>query len=133
MSNLNNIALGLGKREYSDGSGYYAQSGLKQGDISLPATITLLDFQTGLNDAEGVLTAGFSLPAVTTFQEGLGIQVLMDGNIVYEFKSPDGFYRNIPNGINLFIPRQVQLTVLSLNTSGNNSQSRCAILKAKYI
>jgi len=133
MTNLNNIAFGLGKREYSDGSGYYANSGLKAGDFTLPAVITLLDFETGLNDAEAVLTPGFSLPTVTTFQEGLGIQVLMDGNIVYEFKSPDGFYRNVPNGINLFIPRQIQFTVLSLNTSGNNGQSRCAILKAKYI
>tara|TARA_Y100000401_G_scaffold101974_1_gene91925 strand:+ start:783 stop:1184 length:402 start_codon:yes stop_codon:yes gene_type:complete len=133
MSNLNNISFGLGKREYSDGSGYYGQSGLKTGDATLPATITLLDFNTGLTDAEAILTAGFSLPITTAVNEGLGIQVLMDDNIVYEFKSPDPFYRNIPNGINLFLPRQVQFKVLSLNTNGNNGQSRCAIIKAKYI
>lgn len=133
MSNLNNIALGLGKREYSDGSGYYGNSGLKTGDATLPATITLFDFNSGLKDAEGILTAGFSLPITTAANEGLGIQILFDDNIVYEFKSPDPFYRNIPNGINIFIPRQIRFKVLSLNTNGNNGQSRCATLTAKYI
>tara|TARA_Y100000401_G_scaffold114877_1_gene117565 strand:- start:2175 stop:2564 length:390 start_codon:yes stop_codon:yes gene_type:complete len=111
----------------SDGKKWYAYSGLKQGDISVPAVVPLVEVENvGLRDSILIIQPYYSLPAVTTFQEGLGVQVLFNDIIVYEFKSPDGFYRNQQEPIHLFIERQTNLKVLSLNTSGNNSQSRGA-------
>ena len=109
---------------------WYVYCGLKQGDITNPATVELVNVpNTGLKDSYIQIQPFFGLPVSTSANEGLGIQVLIDDEIVYEFKGPDPFYRNIPESINLFVPRQSNVKILSLNTSGNNSQSRgCTVL-----
>lgn len=114
----------------SIGDKWFSYSGLKTGDFSLPATIELIRIpNTGLKDSLVQIQPYFSLPTVTTFQEGLGIQIQIDDKIVYEFKSPDPYYRDIQTPINLFVPRQSKFVVLSLNTNGNNGQSRgCTVL-----
>ena len=118
----------------SVGDKWFAYSGLLQGDASVPAVIELINVpNTGLRDCLMKVQPFYSLPAVTTFQEGLGIQINFDDNIVYEFKSPDGFMRDIQTPIDLFVPRQTKVTILSLNTSGNNSQSRGATALGYYL
>ena len=118
----------------SVGDKWFSYSGLKLGDASLPAVIELVRIpNTGLKDSLVKIQPYFSLPANTNFQEGLGIQVLLDDEIIYEFKSPDAYYRNIQTPIDLFIPRQSNLIINSLNTSGNNSQSRGCTVVGYYL
>ena len=111
----------------SSGRKWFAYSGLQFGDASLPAVIPLVSIENvGLEDSVLVIKHYYGLPVSTASQQGLGIQIQIDDIIVYEFKGPDGFYRDLPQPINLFIPRQSKLDVLSLNTSGNNGQARGA-------
>ena len=124
------INVGQVATNLSDGERFYAYSGLLQGDVTNPATVTMVDVpNTGLKDSYLQVTPYFGLPVSTAGNEGLGIQIIIDDVIVYEFKSPDPYYRNILVPINLFVPRQSNLVILSLNTTGNNTQSRgCTVL-----
>lgn len=114
----------------SQGERFYVYGGLKTGDATNPATVNLVSIDNvGLRDCYVQIQPYFSLPASTATNEGLGIQILIDDEIVFEQKSPDPFYRDVQQPINLFVPRQSKLTILSLNTSGNNTQSRgCSVL-----
>ena len=118
------------QQNLAESNRWYSYSGLKQGDISVPAVIELTNIpNVGLKDCYIQVQPYFGLPNSTGASQGLGIQIQVDEQIVYEFKGPDPFYRNIPESINLFIPRQSAIKILSLNTSGNNSQSRgCTVL-----
>lgn len=114
----------------SNGNRWYSYSGLVFGDASVPATIPLIRIpNVGLRDSLVKIQPFFGLPPNVNPNEGLGIQIYIDDTIVYEFKSPDSYYRNIQVPIDLFVPRQTELLVFSLNTSGNNSQARgCTVL-----
>lgn len=114
----------------SGGDKFYAYSGLQFGDATSPATIELIRIpNTGLRDSLVKIQPYFGLPPSVAPNEGLGIQIYIDDDIVYEFKSPDPYYRNIQVPIDLFVPRQRELLILSLNTSGNNFQARgCTVL-----
>jgi len=113
---------------------FFAYSGLLQGDATSPATVTLVDIpDSGLRNAIIQIQPFFGLPITTATNEGLGIQVLIDDEIVFEQKSPDPFYRGVQSSINLFLKKQSKLTVLSLNTNGNNSQSRGANLVGYFV
>tara|TARA_Y100000401_G_scaffold100558_2_gene89471 strand:+ start:651 stop:1028 length:378 start_codon:yes stop_codon:yes gene_type:complete len=109
----------------SVGDKWFSYSGLLLGDASVPATIELINIpNTGLRDSLMKTQPFFGLPPNVNPNEGLGIQINIDDVIVYEFKPPDPYYRNIQTPIDLFVPRQSKVTILSLNTSGNNSQAR---------
>ena len=114
----------------SGGDKWFSYSGLLLGDASVPATIELVRIpNTGLRDSLIKVQPFFGLPPNVNPNEGLGIQINVDDTIIYEFKAPDPYYRNIQSPIDLFIPRQSKLVILSLNTSGNNSQARgCTVL-----
>jgi len=114
----------------SNGDRWYSYSGLVFGDATLPATVELVRIpNVGLRDSLVKIQPFFGLPPSVSPNEGLGIQIYVDDTIVYEFKPPDPYYRNIQNPIDLFVPRQTELLILSLNTSGNNGQARgCTVL-----
>ena len=118
----------------SGGDKWFSYSGLKFGDASLPATIELVRIpNTGLRDSLVKIQPFFGLPPNVNPNEGLGIQIYIDDDIVYEFKAPDPYYRNIQVPIDLFVPRQRELLILSLNTSGNNGQARGCTALGYYI
>ena len=99
----------------SGGDKWFSYSGLLFGDASLPATIELVKIpNTGLRDSLVKVQPFFGLPPSVSPNEGLGIQINLDDVIIYEFKPPDPYYRNIQTPIDLFIPRQSKLVILSL-------------------
>lgn len=121
-------------RQQLDSERYYAFSGLLQAGAAQPATLTLIDIpDTGLRNSIVQIQPFFGLPVTTAANEGLGTQILIDDVIVFEQKSPDPFYRDIQSIIQIPVPKNSKLTVLSLNTNGNSTQSRGANLIGYYI
>jgi hypothetical protein len=120
----------------SGGDKYYSYSGVIQGDVSVPATIQLNFIpNTGLRDSLVQIQpyAGYAIGY--TLADGLGVEVKLDDVTVY--KSTIGRLDqggiNAFEIINLFVPRQSKLEVISLNTSGNNTQERGANLLGYYL
>ena len=120
----------------SGGNKYYSYSGEIFGDVSAPATISMILIpNTGLRDSLVHIQPYFDKPVTTSNNEGLGIEIKLDDVIIYN--SQIGITPQTPtltmDPIQLFIPRQSKLEVLSVNTSGNNTQIRGANLLGYYL
>lgn len=120
----------------SDGNRYYAYSGEIQGDLSVPASISMILIpNTGLRDSLVHIQPYFDKPTTTSNNEGLGIEIKFNDTIIYN--SQVGITPQTPtltmNPIQLFIPRQSKLEIISVNTSGNNNQIRGANLLGYYL
>lgn len=118
------INVGEVSTNLSDGERFYAYSGDIQGGVGLPATITLISIpNTGLRDSFVKIQPYFAMPITTASASQLGIQISIDGTSIYN----DQLNNSLNVGkeeFELFIPRQSNLTILSLNTAGNNTQIR---------
>lgn len=116
----------------SGGDKWFSYSGEKFGDVSAPATVQLNFIpNTGLRDSVTIIQPYFDKPTTTSNNEGLGIEIKINDVIVYN--SQIGITPQTPtltmNPIQLFIPRQSKLEIISVNTSGNNTQIRgCNVL-----
>lgn len=115
----------------SDGMRWFAYSGSVVGDISVPATISLITIEnTGLRDSLIYIQPFYAQPVSTAGAQSLGQIVNIDDIEVFKSQDQENKYLSGPtNKICLMIPRQSKLEVLSLNTSGNNTQERgCNII-----
>ena len=130
------LSVGLNSRLLSSGERFYAYSGIVQGDVSVPASVTLLSFESGLRDSFIKIQPSFDKPASTAVNTSLGLSISIDGVEVYKSQSVDGSSRRNDernHEIELFIPKQSTVEVTSLNTSGNNTQGRGATLLGWYL
>jgi len=122
------ITSGPNFRLLSGGDRLYAYSGVVVGDVSVPATVSLLKFEnTGLRDMFLKLQPFFGQEIASGVADALGLLVTIDGVTVSDSQVRAWRRENTqipPQKIELFIPKQSTLEVLSLNTSGNNTQER---------
>ena len=120
------INVGQVNHFLSDGSRFYAYSGIVQGDGSVPASITLISIpNTGLKDSFVKIQPSFGNANASGGGDSLGISVLIDGvEVINQQGQTATNHSRATQEMNLFIPRQSSLTILSLNTSGNNTQER---------
>jgi len=129
------VSVGLNQKLLTQGERFYAYSGVVQGDISVPASISLLSFSNGLRDAFVKIQPFQGQPIATGVNDGLGITILIDGVEVYKDKERSN-YNNAPsvdNQIELFVPRQSTIEVQSINTANNNTQDRGVLLLGWYL
>jgi hypothetical protein len=122
----------------SSGDKYYSYSGVIQGDLSVPTSINLVLIpNTGLRDSLVQIQPFFGVPVSSTVGEGLGIEVKLDDVTIFKsqvnYPSPDDRGMQIENNTQIFVPRQSKLEIISLNTSGNNTQDRGCTLIGYYL
>ena len=118
----------------SGGDKWYSYSGVTFGDLSVPTTIQLVFIpNTGLKDSYIVIEPFYAAPVTRSNAQQLGIEVKLDDVTIYKSQrgGPNDEGRQL--SINLFIPRQSKLEIISLNTSGNNAQERGAALIGYYL
>ena len=120
----------------SGGDKWFSYSGEIQGDVSVPASISMILIpNTGLRDSLVYIQPYFDKPTTTSNNEGLGIEIKLNDTIIYN--SQVGITPQTPtltmNPIQLFIPRQSKLEIISVNTSGNNNQIRGANALGYYL
>ena len=119
------------------GKRWYAYSGLKQGDVSLPSTIELINIpNTGLEDCYINIEPIFGTLVSSALGSSLGIEIKINGETVVtcdQFSVTNWGGSQLSTNqmlkYTLFVPKQSSLEVISLNTSNNNTQERgCNIL-----
>ena len=118
----------------STGQQWYSYSGVIQGDVSVPTTIQLNFIpNTGLRDSI-VRVIPFFGANVTTGPPQIGIIIKIDDVEVYK-SQPHRDYgaAKDTDGFQIFVPRQSKLEVLSINTSGNNTQDGGCNLLGYYL
>tara|TARA_Y100001968_G_scaffold289764_1_gene293015 strand:+ start:1172 stop:1555 length:384 start_codon:yes stop_codon:yes gene_type:complete len=116
----------------SVGNKWYSYSGSTFGDVSVPATIQLVFIpNTGLKDSLMQVQPFFGPLISTSNNDGLGITIKLDDVEIFKQQRFQGNIRSnqVENEIQLFIPRQSKVEILSNNTTGNNTQTRgCTVL-----
>tara|TARA_R100000655_G_scaffold97239_1_gene140095 strand:+ start:19 stop:405 length:387 start_codon:yes stop_codon:yes gene_type:complete len=121
----------------SGGDKWFSYSGEIFGDVSAPATISMILIpNTGLKDSLVQITPYFGQPVSASANTGLGIAIKLDDVTIYKTQAEEQTSRQeqiVSNTIPLFIPRQSKLEIISLNTSGNNTQIRGANLLGYYL
>ena len=122
------INVGQVSTNLSDGLRFYAYSGDIQGDITVPASITLISIpNTGLKDSFVKIQPFFGSEISSNVGDALGLSVTIDGITIYNSQVNAWRRENVqlpPHEIELFIPRQSNLVITSLNTAANNTQLR---------
>jgi hypothetical protein len=117
----------------SGGDKWFSYSGVTFGDVSVPATIQLNFIpNTGLRDSYVVVQAFYGLAVSGTGTAQLGIIIKINDTEVVKFQGRE-YSREDNDTFNLFVPRQSKLEVLSINTSGNNTQERGANILGYYL
>ena len=124
MSQIN--VIGKTKSNLADGKKWFAYSGLVSGDVSVPSTIELINIpNTGLRDAYVKIQPSYAQAVSTAGGEHLGILVKINDQEIFKSHSlVVSSAGSLSETIELFIPYQSKLEILSLNTSGNNTQER---------
>ena len=120
----------------SGGNKYYSYSGVLFGDVSAPATIQMIFIpNTGLKDSLIQVQPFFGQLISTSNNDGLGIEIKLDDNTIFQQQRLQGNIRSnqVENPIQLFIPRQSKLEIISMNTAGNNTQTRGCSLLGYYL
>ena len=119
----------------SGGDKYYSYSGIVFGDVTAPATISMINIpNTGLRDSYVQIQPFFSTPVSASAGNSLGLQIQLDDvTILKQAYKDDSDSLDNNNTIILFIPRQSKLEILSLNTAGNNTQERGVNLLGYYV
>ena len=125
----------------SGGDKWYSYSGTIFGDVSVPASITLVLIPNiGLRDSYIKISPYFGTHVSNATGSSLGISILIDGIEVVrgrQFLVPTAnstyniSWANLET--ELFVPRQSKLEILSLNTSANNTQTRGCTLIGYYL
>ena len=111
----------------STGNKWYSYSGVTFGDVSVPATIQLIFIpNTGLKDSYVQIQPYTGLPQTASTNNALGIIVKIDDVEVVKSQPTNANNPAIGdyNPIQLFIPRQSKLEIISINTTSNNTQER---------
>ncbi len=118
----------------SGGDKWYSYSGTLFGDVSVPATIQMILIpNTGLRDTLIELQPFYGQPVSTSSTQQLGVVLKLDDVEIYRNQGNDYRPFSYNEQIRLFIPRQSKLEVISLNTSGSNTQLRGANIIGYYL
>ena len=125
----------------SGGDKYYSYSGEVFGDVSAPATISMILLpNTGLRDSYVNIQPFFGRNVSSgTTATALGILIKLDDVVIFRQGPEDGALTiheqmtRVQNVITLFIPRQSKLEFISLNTADNNTQLRSAPFRGYYL
>ena len=120
----------------SGGDKWYSYSGEVFGDVTVPATISMVLIpNTGLRDSYTKIQPYYAKQISSADNTQLGIQILLNDVIIYNVQTIDEvrFTHNYLNAIELFVPRQSKLQILSINTSANNTQVRGVNLIGYYL
>ena len=120
----------------SGGDKYYSYSGEVFGDVSAPATISMITIDnTGLRDSMIIVQPYYGKENNDSGGNILGIQIKLDGIVIVNQQAAVAGAYSIRNqtDFNLFAPRNSKLEVISLNTSGNNVQIRGCNLLGYYL
>ena len=118
----------------SGGDKWFSYSGEIFGDVSAPATIQMILIpNTGLRDTLIELQPFYGQPVSTSSTQQLGVVLKLDDVEVYRNQGNDYRPFSYNEQIRLFIPRQSKLEVISLNTSGSNTQLRGANIIGYYL
>jgi len=129
------MSLNLGTQQLlSNGTKYFSYSGVRQGDITLPATISLMTIDNaGLRDSLVCFQAYYGQPIGLGATDTLGIIVSIDDIEVYKSQGTDYRPQVYNDEVKLFVPRQSKIQILSLNTVANNLQERGCNLIGYYL
>tara|TARA_Y100000401_G_scaffold114944_1_gene117759 strand:+ start:647 stop:1030 length:384 start_codon:yes stop_codon:yes gene_type:complete len=120
----------------SGGDKWFSYSGQIFGDVSSPATIQMILIpNTGLRDSLVQFQPYYGKRVSGSGGQNLGYQVKLDDVVIIDSQSIYGTDDPVTNGSwqSLFIPRQSKLEVISLNTSGNNTQIRGCNITGYYL
>ncbi len=119
----------------SGGDKYYSYSGVLFGDVSVPATIQMIFIpNTGLRDSYVKIQPYYGTPA-STGSDQLGVSVLLDDVVIFkqQIRGGGGVTLDRYESIDLFIPRQSKLEIISNNKSSQNTQERGVSLIGYYL
>jgi len=117
----------------SGGDKYYSYSGEVFGDVSAPATISMITIDnTGLKDSYVKVLPYYGQPQSGAGNTALGIEIKLDNISIYNSQrvDPDNAREWPPE---FFAPRNSKLEIISLNTSQNNTQTRGVNLIGYYV
>ncbi len=119
----------------SGGDKYFAYSGEVFGDVSVPATIQLILIpNTGLRDCYVKIQPYYGVGISTATSGQLGIQVKLNDVVVFNSQGINTTMAADTNkNIELFVPRQNKIEIISLNKSANNTQIRGCNLIGYYL
>jgi len=120
----------------SGGDKWYSYSGEIFGDVSAPATINMILIpNTGLRDSYVKIMPFFGALVSGGTGDVLGLEVKMDDVTIIrsQLTGGSGDIKDQFEYFDLFIPRQSKLEVISLNTSGNNTQIRGCNITGYYL
>ena len=128
----------------SGGDKWFSYSGVVFGDVSVPASIQLINIpNTGLRDSIVQIQPYFGTivnPAYA-IDAALGVEIKLNDVTVLKFEQFSltnwgGAQLTSNESINnysLFIPRQSKLEIISLNSTQNNTQERGCNLTGYYL
>ena len=110
----------------SGGDKWYSYSGEVFGDVSVPATISMILIpNTGLRDSLIQIQPFYGAEIAASTGSQLGIEVkLNDVTIIKQQQLGGSLNYDRNEQTNIFIPRQSKLEIISLNTASNNTQIR---------
>jgi len=117
----------------SGGDKYYSYSGIIFGDVSVPASISMITIDnTGLKDSYVKVLPYYGQPQSGAGNTALGIEIKLDNISIYNSQrvDPDNAREWPPE---FFAPRNSKLEIISLNTSQNNTQTRGVNLIGYYL
>jgi len=122
----------------SGGDKWFSYSGPVFGGAPVPATIQLNFIpNTGLRDSFIIIEPYYTAVISTSVNQGLGIEIKIDDVTVIKQQGnrfgASGDDTSSLREFKLFVPRQSKLEVISLNTSGNNTQERGVNLIGYYL
>jgi len=126
------IELGQGFKNLKDGRKFYAYSGMVTGGPTLPVTVDLLNFKTGLKDSYVRLWPVYGQPIDDGAGGALGLSIALGGQQVIDAQRYDSNDAR-ESSIELFIPTKTQVLIQSLNTNGNTLQARGIIMLGWYL
>jgi len=115
------------------GGKWHSYSGVQVGGPAVPATVELVKIpSTGLKDSYVKIIPFYGTVIATATNDGLGIKIFINQVAVYESQTSTatgvaGAGPAFPPPatiIELFIPQQSELQILSLNTANNTLQNR---------
>ena len=121
----------------SVGDKWYSYSGIIFGDVSAPASISMILIpNTGLKDSYVKVEPYYGKLITGSPAQALGFEVkLNDVTILKDMSSnqADQIINRAVSHYDLFIPRQSKLEVISNNTADNNTQERGVNLIGYYL
>ena len=117
----------------SGGDKWYSYSGEIFGDVSAPSSIQMVFIpNTGLRDSYVQVMPFYGNLVSGSAAQSLGIQIKLDDVSIVNEQNNQNYLAGLEE-FKLFIPRQSKLEVISLNTSGNNTQIRGVNLIGYYL